>query len=245
MGEKPGETTGKPPGGARDEGATGTGYKGSRPWSARRAFKKPIVQQAKFEGKCAELKGCIYDCTDSKQADVFTKTTKEIANYVGTTYKYGNDIKLAVSTLTVPTFPEPVDPPDGATKSKIEIWKTKISDFCKRESHLEENLKTLYSLIWGQCTDLIRARIEALDEHQRMFTEGDSIGLLVAIKKLVYNYQSQKYRPLALHENMRRFYMLYQDRTLSCQLYLARFHNRFDFLDQCEAVAGQTPPRDP
>ena len=87
MAEKPGESGGKTPGrGAREEGER-TGYKGSQPWAGRPAFKKPVVQQLKFEGKCAELKGCIYDCTDSKQADVFTKTTKEIANYVGTTYK--------------------------------------------------------------------------------------------------------------------------------------------------------------
>ncbi len=121
MGEKPGEAGEKTPArGIPQEGArTGTGYKGSRPWGARRAFKKPVVQQLKFEGKCTELKGCIYDCTDSKQADVFTKTTKEIANYVGTNYKYGNDIKLAISTLKVPTFTEPTDPPDGASKSKI------------------------------------------------------------------------------------------------------------------------------
>ena len=244
MGEKPGESGNKPPDrGGRDEGEkTGTGYKGSRPWPTRRgAFRKPVVQQAKFEGKCAELKGCIYDCTDSKQADVFTKTTKEIANYVGTTYKYGNDVKLAVSTLRTPSFTEPSDPPEGASKSKLKIWETKISDYCKRESYLEENLKTLYSLVWGQCTDLIRARIEALDAHKQMFEDGDSIGLLIAIKALVYNYQSQKYKPLALHENMRRFYLIYQERNMTCQAYMEKFQNTVDVLDHCGAGAGNMP----
>jgi hypothetical protein len=99
----------------------------------------------------------------------------------------------------------------------------------------------MYSLMRGQYTDLIRARIEALGEHKKMFTEGDSIGLLIAIKALFYNYQSQKYQPLALHENMRRFYMIYQDHTMTCQAYMEKFQNTVDVLDHCGVAAGNMP----
>jgi hypothetical protein len=37
-------------------------------------------QQAKFEGRIESLKGYIYDCTDSRQADLYMKTTREIAD---------------------------------------------------------------------------------------------------------------------------------------------------------------------
>jgi hypothetical protein len=70
------------------------GYKPSQ-WNGRCAFKKPIIQQPKCEGKCAELKSFIYDCSDSRQSDIFTKTTKEIAEYVDSTYKYGQSVQLA------------------------------------------------------------------------------------------------------------------------------------------------------
>ncbi len=78
MVEKPDES-GKPAAKAGEESTR----KGSvyRPWNGgRRAFKKPIIQQTKFEGKCVELKGFIYDCSDSKQADIFTKATKKLLN---------------------------------------------------------------------------------------------------------------------------------------------------------------------
>jgi hypothetical protein len=43
-------------------------------------FKKPTPHQGpKFEGRCAELKGEIYDCSDVRQVDGYTKMTKEIA----------------------------------------------------------------------------------------------------------------------------------------------------------------------
>jgi hypothetical protein len=78
MGKKPGESGEKPParGGREEPDKRGAGFKGSQAWNGRHAFKKPVVQQTKFEGKSAELKGCIYDFSDSRQADIFTKTTQ-------------------------------------------------------------------------------------------------------------------------------------------------------------------------
>jgi hypothetical protein len=50
------------------------------------AFKKPTPRQPKFEGKCDDLKGHIYDCSNPRQVDLFAKTTKELAEHVGRTY---------------------------------------------------------------------------------------------------------------------------------------------------------------
>ena len=71
--------------------------------SRRRGFKKPgnikTPQAPRFEGRCEDLNGSTYDCSDPRQAaDMYTKTTKEVAEYVGRTYKYGADIKLAIET---------------------------------------------------------------------------------------------------------------------------------------------------
>ena len=69
-----------------------------------------VPRQPKFEGRCEELKGHIYDCSDARQSDIFAKTTKEIAVYVGRTYKYGSDAGLAVEKLVLPTIMLPEDP---------------------------------------------------------------------------------------------------------------------------------------
>jgi hypothetical protein len=69
-------------------------------------------KQPKFEGKSDDLKGHIYDCSSVKQADAFVKTMKEIAEYVGRTYKYGSDVRLAVLHLSSPTIAMPPDPAD-------------------------------------------------------------------------------------------------------------------------------------
>jgi hypothetical protein len=122
---------------------------GNQHGNRRRAFKKPVTRQPRFQGKCDELKGHIYDCSDSRQSDVYTKTTKEIGEYVGRTYRYGSDVRRAVQKLTMPTLPVPADPADGATKAVVRMWEKKIEDFVKHELALEENLRTLYTLSCG------------------------------------------------------------------------------------------------
>jgi hypothetical protein len=95
-----------------------------------------MPKQTKFEGKCDELKGHIFDCTDVRQSDQYSKTVKEIAEFVGRTYKYGADARLAVEHLARPNLQEPSDPPDNATKTQLRIWEKKVDEFVKRETYL-------------------------------------------------------------------------------------------------------------
>ena len=87
-----------------------------------------ITRQARFNGRCEELIGNIYDCTDIRQADQYTKTTKEIAEYIGRNYKYGMGTRLAIENLQC--FPAKIseDPDDNATNTEPRIWEKRIDD---------------------------------------------------------------------------------------------------------------------
>ena len=115
----------------------------------------------KFEGKCPDLKGHIYDASDARQSDQFIKTTCEISEYVGCTYKFGGNIRLAVEILTVPTIALPADYPDEPTHTQIRIWETVVDEHVCRILGLEENIKTLYSPVWGHCSNVVRQKVEA------------------------------------------------------------------------------------
>jgi hypothetical protein len=140
--------------------------------------------------------------------------------------------------MAKPTLALPDDPSPTATLTEKRIWEKEVDGYVRKKSYLDENLKTLYSLIWGQCTNVMRARVEALDNYEVMSSEGDSILLLKAIKSLVYNFQSQKYHPLAIYDGMRRFYMIYQEKHTSCQVYLEKFQNCVDVLEHCGGSVG-------
>jgi hypothetical protein len=208
----------------------------------RRNSKKTIVQkQPKFEGKWDDLKGHIYDCSDARQSDLFIKTTREITEYVGRTYKYGSDVRLAVEHLEMPVLDEPSNPPADATKTKTRIWEKKVDEYVRRETNFHENLKTIYSLIWGQCTDIIRQKIQASDNYETMSTEGDRLDLLKAIKGLVFNFESQKYLPHALHESKHHFYLCQQKQHAATQAYLEQFQNIVDVIEHSGGSVGNEP----
>jgi hypothetical protein len=161
----------------------------------------------KFEGKVDALKGFYYDCSDVKQSDMFAKTTKEIAGYVGRTYKFGGDTRIAVETQETPKFAVPADPPDDASKATLRMWEKKVDSISKREDQLEHNLRQVYALVWGQCTDILQQKIESEEGFATMSTENDGLLLLKTIKNITYRYQSQKYCPHSLFESKKRFFM--------------------------------------
>jgi hypothetical protein len=171
--------------------------------------------ETKFTGRCDELKGEIYDCSEYSQVDGYTKTTKEIAEYVGRTYSA--DARTSVETLTLPTFEYPNDPAAGATDTEKRKWQKWVDSMVVKEDRFEEDLKKVYSLVWGQCTDYLRAKLESKDDYAAMKAEYDTIELLKNIKDCVFKFTDQKYATHSLHEAMRKFYLGRQDKCSNAQ----------------------------
>ena len=62
------------------------------------------------------------------------------------------------------------------------------------------NMKTGDNTIWGECNDMMKQRLQGASKFRRLSSDGDGIGLIIAIKDLVYKLQNQKYLPQTLHE---------------------------------------------
>jgi hypothetical protein len=107
-----------------------------------------VPRQPKFEGRCEELKGHIYDCSDVRQSDIFVKTTKEVAGHVGRSYKYGADAGLAVENMSLPVLVPPTDPTAPATNTATRVWEKEVDEYVKQKSYLKQNMKTLYALVY-------------------------------------------------------------------------------------------------
>ena len=95
----------------------------------------------------------------------------------------------------------PKDLPQEATWTENRIWEKEVDEHVKWTAYLKKNICTLYSLlVWGQCSDIVQQRVEAMDTFGQMSTTGDGLMLLRAIKDITYNFQSQKYLLHSLHE---------------------------------------------
>jgi hypothetical protein len=69
------------------------------------------IRKERFAGRSEDLKGYIYDVTLSKGGVAYTKTTEEIARYVGEKYtSTGSHVRTAILTLIIPVPTRPTAP---------------------------------------------------------------------------------------------------------------------------------------
>jgi len=90
---------------------------------------------------------------------------------------------------------------------------------------LEQNLQWLYAIVKGHCTESMLAALKGLPTYEDIDEKLDGLQLLLAIKGIVYMFQSQKYLPHAIHESVHRFYLLQQSKTDTAAAYLDNFTN--------------------
>ena len=138
-----------------------------------------------------------------KLADLFAHTTRKVASYVGQTYQHGGNIWQVVETFAQLTLPTPPAPPILPTRSQDRIsdaiFHEQVKEYVKWTNKLEENIKSLWSLLWWQSSDAVHTHIVALPTFEVMQETSASPELLLAIQGLMFNVQKQKYKVLSVH----------------------------------------------
>ena len=142
----------------------------------KKSRRQPALKTPKYTGDTEELKGHVFDL-GYNQSDQCTTTTREISHHVGKTYKYGADVKRSIDSLTQLVLQVPTDPvyPDPANPSPVikRLQERSVDAYVRRMEILEQNLRTLYSLIWGQCSMPLKARVESRNEFEIILTNMD------------------------------------------------------------------------
>jgi hypothetical protein len=188
----------------------------------------------KFRGNCTELQGCIFDCSDYKQADTFVTTPKRISEYVGAEYKHGGDIRSSIInemkiTIPVSTAPTAVDPKSPTPSESVAemIFKGEIDSYIKRKSLLDDNIQKTFSSVFGQCTDLIQSKLNQQAAWATISSDQDVIALIGLIKTITFRFEDQKFLPLALYLSKASIYNLRQG-NMANHDYLQRYQNLVD-----------------
>jgi hypothetical protein len=169
------------------------------------------------------------------------KTTKELAVYVGQTFKQGSEIEEAIKTLELQALTQPEEPGEKASAGQMKMWETRLTQFVKREEIRSDNIKTLYSLIWGQCSDAMQERLMAHPDYSEVQASKNGIELLKCVKTIMYNYQSHQAIAKSLHEAKRHFYMLSQGKFQTPQAYLEQFTNTLKVIEYLGGEIGLDP----
>ena len=117
---------------------------------------------------CEALKGHIFDCSSNHQAYKYATTLKKLTEHVGATFKNGGNVQASIvaeTKFTVPQPPNPTAPVNAAQPTAAEqvdqcLFDKQLNALIKHESILDANIQCLYSLLLGQCTDLIQTKLK-------------------------------------------------------------------------------------
>ena len=115
-------------GAGRCGGQGGKGNYSNRSRTSHLQNRKTRPPVNKFKGNSTALRGYIFDCRDSKQADKFITTVKRISEHIGTEYKYIGDICSSIKSSTRFAIPLPVVPDHTANTLTRSIATKKIDD---------------------------------------------------------------------------------------------------------------------
>jgi hypothetical protein len=96
----------------------------------------------------------------------------------------------------------------------------------------------LFSLVLGQCSESMRQWVGGSPNYVEMASTLDGLALLIVIKNIAFQAQSQKYLEQALHEANWRFYNCHQKMGITVTAYLEQFQNMVDVIEHSGGDIG-------
>ena len=118
---------------------------------------------------------------------------EELDNYVGLHFKHHPaDIQKMIRSMNNTTIAIPKDHEEKASKTRIRIWEKEVDLYMKRQESYNSNKHALYSVIWGQCSEAMQAKIKYDDSYDTIHENNDSLELIKMIKGIAYKCKSQK-----------------------------------------------------
>jgi hypothetical protein len=102
-----------------------------------------------FQGRCDDLRGHVFDCAVRKEADRYTITMKEMAEYVGSNFTYGAEIRWSLEHEEEFVVPKPITLDTTADAIDKRIWEKESDEYIKRKAKHGDNCRKLFSLILG------------------------------------------------------------------------------------------------
>ena len=221
---------------------SGNSGRGSGSYTGSNNSRTPTAST--FKGREDAIKGHVYDTVNpSASAAAFITTTEEIAEYAGRTLKMGNHVKRSMERMKeVPVAP-PVKPKPPAGETKIdeldmEVYRQEVKAYVMNKELLQASMMRIYSVIYGQCSDGVRAKVEAMNNHQSIVDDGDAIGLLKNIKSVMANFQTSRKPVQSIMECKRTLLAYRQGRDQTVPEYYKLFKGLIDVIEYNSGSIG-------
>ena len=189
-------------GGRGDGGRGGRGRGGRGGRGSGRHHKKN-----RYTSNTQELKNDIFNCGDPEDVAEFEKSKKAIINYIRR--NGGKECVIAaqsiedgaVATIPKPTKPPKIPDPDQPNanppvliddEAEVIMWHGELKLIPSRRLNLQQQMEQAYAIVWDQCTQTMKSKLEQLKAYENINASKDPNDLLAEIKNIVCGREAHK-----------------------------------------------------
>jgi hypothetical protein len=198
------------------------------------------------------MNGHVFQCfNETNISNQFAKTVEVLAEYIAKHIKFPGDMSSLTEDLTLPTLTAPVLLPATADELEKLLWKQDVVQYAQRRAYLADNHKAVYAVIWGQCSEALRAKIKSHEEYLEKKAASECGWLLKEIKGIMMRFESKSKPMWSLNEAVLKLYAYRQGHDTTMQVFRAEFTTLLDIVEHyggtwaphpklMEDVAGRT-----
>ena len=221
--------------------ATGTGESNRNNQENRRprqySQNRRVAERNEFKGETANMNGNVFEIhSERKNKSQFSDTVDALKVYSSVAYK--NDIEflnVLFTKLERPKVKEPEDPvetevvdKDGTvTKvtSKFEDMKynENVKQWIRDDKSLKATIRSLYNIVWGQCSKLMKNKITMAKNFSTIESKGDVTELLKEVRRVSLQIETNTSVYDAMDEAKSLYYSYKQDQNESNSKHLNFF----------------------
>jgi hypothetical protein len=198
----------------------------------------PSLRSTGFKGDIKAIEDHVFDLIGgSKQAIKYDLTLDKICIYVGNEFDYGNDLVMCIKdNLTPASFPDPEDLAENASQAAQHRWKKSCDMVEVRSQHMADNVKRLYTVVWAQSSEGLKARLGESSEFPGIQQARDGLRLLGLVRAAMRDHQ-EKLAPCAAIYKARKMFIDYrQPERSSVSEYFDQFKSLLEVLDSLDAI---------
>jgi hypothetical protein len=184
----------------------------------------------RFQGSESSLAGHVYDFA-AGNSDRFIRTTKEIALYVGRKYtKFTGELTQAVVDMELNDPEPPLEPLDAANPLQLKRWELAEKVHQAKTEAFADFCAGLYSVILGQCTDVMKAELEARAEFAGINQDG--LALLRLIRTITHTFEERSNLVNKVNKIKAKFYSMKQGKYEPLVQYRARYESIVNAMEE-------------
>jgi hypothetical protein len=200
------------------------------------------IDTVRFKGATDAMNGNVFECYN-EQSDrrQYAKAIEALEGYIKKNLVFSEDLaSLFAPTPALPVLARPAGLPAGHDDTDEFIWKEELKEFVKRRRTLVGNLSSVYAVVWGQCSEAMKAKIKSSDEYEVRSLNNDCHWLLREIRSVTLQFDQKSISYISLLDARASFHKCRQRQGQSATSYLEEMRGWVDTIEYHGGTVGES-----